>query len=336
MRFRSITLLVAAFAVIIPSLAQTQRGTIVGTITDATGAVVPDAKVEVINSETNVKFEATSNQTGYYSIPYLPYGQYTVRVDASGFKTYSITGVAVATATTSTVNVPLSVESQTQEVHVQANAVILEATTSSVGTTVEQKLKDDLPVTNRRNPLAYLQTVPGYQPSNQTTLAGGRYGSNNILLDGQSPDVAITSQGDFGTPSLPSVEMIGEFKAMLNSVPAEYGRTGGPTISFATRSGTNELHGAAYEYYDNQEYNARPWQAAKRATGTGHYYGFAGGGPVIIPKVYNGRNRTFFFADYSDIRTVSSGGATGITSVATDAMRSGNFSAPDLSPIYDV
>ena len=336
MRFRSTALLLAAFAAIIPSLAQTQRGTIVGTITDATGAVVPDAKVEVINSETNAKFEATSNQTGYYSIPYLPYGQFTVRVNAAGFKTYSITGVAVATATTSTVNVPLSVESQTQEVQVQANAVILEATTSSVGTTVEQKLKDDLPVTNRRNPLAYLQTVPGYQPSNQTTLAGGRYGSNNILLDGQSPDVAITSQGDFGTPSLPSVEMIGEFKAMLNSVPAEYGRTGGPTISFATRSGTNELHGAAYEYYDNQEHNARPWQAAKRATGTGHYYGFAGGGPIIIPKVYNGRNRTFFFADYSDIRTVSSGGATGITSVATEAMRSGNFSAPDLSPIYDV
>ena len=197
-------------------------------------------------------------------------------------------------------------------------------------------MKDDLPVTNRRNPLSYLQTVPGYQPSNQTTLAGGRYGSNNILLDGQSPDVAITSQGDFGSPGLPSVEMIGEFKAMLNSVPAEYGRTGGPTISFATRSGTNEFHGAAYEFYDNQDYNARPWQAARRPTGSGHYYGFAGGGPVWIPKVYNGRNRSFFFADYSDIRTASSGGATGITTVATEAMRRGDFSASDVNPIYDV
>ena len=162
MTVRSITLLFAVFAAVIPSLAQTQRGTIVGTITDATGAVVPDAKVEVIHSETNAKFEATSNSTGYYSIAYLPYGQYTVRVDVAGFKTYSITGVAVATATTSTVNVPLSVESQNQEVQVQANTVILESTTSSVGTTIEQKLKDDLPVTNRRNPLAYLQTVPVY------------------------------------------------------------------------------------------------------------------------------------------------------------------------------
>ncbi len=329
-------LLLTGFSLGIPVLAQTQRGTIVGTITDASGAVVPDAKVEVISAETNVKFEATSNQTGYYSVLYLPYGQYTIKVNAAGFRTYSVTGVGVATATTSTVNVSLSVESQTQEVQVQANAVILEATTSSIGTNVEQKLKDDLPVGNRRNPLSYLQTVPGYQPSNQTTLAGGRYGSNNILLDGQSPDVAITSQGDFGNPALPSVEMIGEFKAMLNSVPAEYGRTGGPTISFATRSGTNDFHGAGYEYYDNQSYNARPWQAARRPTGSGHYYGFAGGGPVLIPKIYNGRNRTFFFADYSDIRTASSGGATGITTVATEAMRRGDFSASDVLPIYDV
>ncbi len=324
------------FAAAFTTFAQSQRGTIVGTITDATGAVVPDAKVEVVHSETNAKFEALANQNGYYNVPYLPYGKYTLRVTVPGFKVYSITGVEVATATTSTVNVSLSVEAQTQEVQVQANAVILEATTSSVGTSVEEKLKDDLPVANRRNALSYLQTVPGYQPTNQTTLAGGRYGSNNILLDGQSPDVTITSQGDFGNPSLPSVEMIGEFKALLNSVPAEYGRTGGPTISFATRSGTNEFHGAAYEYYSNEDYNARPWQAATRPTGSGHYYGVAGGGPVVIPKLYDGRNRTFFFADYSDIRSASTGGATGITSVATEAMRRGDFSASDLLPIYDV
>lgn len=333
-RVAAVTLLLFTAALSTPG--QTQRGNIVGTITDATGAVVPDAKVEVVHAETNAKFEAVANQNGYYNVSYLPYGKYTLRVTVPGFKVYSITGVEVAMATTSTINVSLSVEAQTQEVQVQASSVILESTTSSVGTSVEEKLKDDLPVTDRRNPLAYLQTVPGYQPSGQTTLAGGRYGSNNILLDGQSPDVTITSQGDFGNPALPSVEMIGEFKALLNSVPAEYGRTGGPTISFATRSGTNDFHGAAYEYYSNQDYNARPWQAAARPTGSGHYYGFAGGGPVLIPKLYNGRDRTFFFADYSDIRSATAGGSTGITSVATEAMRRGDFSASDLLPIYDV
>ncbi len=317
------------------SSAQSQRGTIVGTVVDPSGAVIPNVKVEVINLETNAKFEAVTNQNGYYNVPYLPYGKYTVSLSVPGFKVYTVTDVEVATATTSTVNVTLSVEAQSQELSVSAGAVLLETTKSAVSTTVEQKLKDDIPVSNRRNPLAYLFTVPGYQPSPQTTLAGGRYGSNNILLDGQSPDLSITSQGDFGNPSLPSVESIGEFAVLLNSVPAEYGRTGGPTISFATRSGTNDYHGAAYEYYDNSDFNARAWQAATRGEARQHYFGFVAGGPVVIPKVYHGKNKSFFFADYSDIRNSSAGGATAIATLATDAMRRGDFSAPDILPLYD-
>ncbi len=333
----SVVLLFPSFFAVCPNpaLAQSQRGAIVGIVADATGAVVPSAKVEVTHNATNAKFEAVANESGYYSVPYLPYGRYTLMVNVPGFKTYTVTGVEVATATTTTVNVTLSLEAQTQEISVSATSVLLETTTSAVGTNVEQKLKDDLPVVDRRNPLSYLQTVPGYQPSPQTTLAGGRYGSNNILLDGQAPDVSITSQGDFGSPALPSVESIGEFKAMLNAVPAEYGRTGGPTISFATRSGTNQFHGAAYEYYDNNVFNARPWAADKRGDSTQHYFGFAGGGPVLIPKLYNGRGKSFFFADYSDIRNTTAGTSAGLATLATDAMRRGDFSAPDILPIYD-
>ena len=320
----------------VPLAAQSQRGSIVGSIADPTGAVVPSASVQVTNEETGAKFEALSNANGYYNVPYLPYGKYTMNVAVVGFKAYTVQGVEVATATTTTLNITLEVGSQTQEVSVTATPVVLEATTSSVGTSVEQKLKDDLPVTNRRNPLLYLNTVPGYQPSSQSTLAGGRYGTNNILLDGQAPDVSITSQGDFGNPALPSVESVGEFKVMLNSVPAEYGRTGGPTISFATRSGTNDFHGAAYEYYDNNVFNARPWQAASRGDAFQHYFGATAGGPVWIPKVYNGRNKTFFFVDYSDIRTSSAGTASAITTLPTSAMRAGDFSAADILPVYDV
>ncbi len=218
---------------------------------------------------------------------------------------------------------------------VSASAVLLEATTTTIDAGIEQKLKDDLPVTDRRNPLAYLNTVPGYAPSNQSVLGGGRYGSNNILLDGQSPDLDLTQQGDVGNPALPSVESIGEFVVMLNSIPAEYGRTGGPTISFATRSGTNDSHGAAYEYYDNSVFDARAWQAAQRGTSSQHYFGGVLGGPVWIPKLYNGHDKTFFFADYSDIRNTSAGGATTIQTVPTAAMRSGDFSGPGISPIYD-
>ncbi|MEO5954055.1 MAG: carboxypeptidase-like regulatory domain-containing protein, partial [Chloroflexia bacterium] len=318
-----------------PLAGQSQRGSLVGTVADSSDAVVPKAKVEVTHEATGGKFQAETGNDGFYTVPYLPYGRFTVAVNAPGFKTYTLTGVEVATATQTTLNVALSLESQTQEVRVEAVAALLEAHTSAVGTNVEQRLKDELPVTNRRNPLTYLNLVPGYQPSTQTTFGGGRYGSNNILLDGQTPDLSVTSQGDFGNASLPSVEAIGEFKALLNSVPAEYGRTGGPTISFATRSGSNDLHGSAYEYYDNQVFNARPWQAGQRAEGHQHYFGGAAGGPVRIPKLYNGRNKSFFFADYSDIRQSSAGASTNITTLPTANMRRGDFSASDVLPVYD-
>ncbi len=316
-------------------ICQTQRGTIAGTITDASGAVVPSVTLQAVNDETGAKFDGASNAAGYYSIPYLPYGKYTLTANATGFKTFTAQAVEVAAATTTTLNISLTVGSTAEQVSVSANAVLLEATTTTIDAGIEQRLKDDLPVSDRRNPLSYLNTVPGYAPSNQPVLAGGRYGSSNILLDGQSPDMLITQQGDFGNPSLPSVESVGEFVVMLNSIPAEYGRTGGGTISFATRSGTNDYHGAGYEYYDNSDFDARPWQAAQRGTSSQHYFGFVLGGPVRIPKLYNGHDKTFFFADYSDIRNTSAGGATSIQTVPTAAMRTGDFSGPGISPIYD-
>ncbi len=316
-------------------LSQTQRGTIVGTISDASGAVVPNAAVQAVNDETGAKFDGASNSAGYYTINYLPYGKYSLTVNASGFKTYVVQAVEVATATTTTLNIGLTVGSTTEQVSVSASSVLLETTTTTIDAGIEQKLKDDLPVNNRRNPLAYLSTVPGYAPSNQSVLAGGRYGTNNILLDGQAPDLSITQQGDFGNGALPSVESIGEFVVMLNSIPAEYGRTGGPTITFATRSGTNDYHGAGYEYYDSSEFDARPWQAAQRGTSAQHYFGGVAGGPVWIPKLYNGHDKTFFFVDYSNIRNSSAGGSTSIQTVPTAGMRNGDFSGGGILPVYD-
>jgi len=318
-----------------PLAGQSQRGSLVGSVADASDAVIPKARVEVTHEATGGRFQAETGNDGFYTVLYLPYGRFTVAVNAPGFKTYTLTGVEVAAATQTTLNVALSVESQTQEVRIEAAAALLEAHTSAISTNVEQRLKDEIPVGNRRNPLAYLTLVPGFQPSTQSTFGGGRYGSNNILLDGQAPDVSVTSQGDFGNPSLPSVEAIGEFVALLNSVPAEYGRTGGPTISFATRSGSNDLHGAAYEYYDNQVFNARPWQAGRRAEGHQHFFGATAGGPVRIPKFYNGRNKSFFFVDYSDIRQSDAGTVTNITTLPTANMRRGDFGASDILPIFD-
>ena len=258
---------IGAFALLLFSglmFAQTQRGTIAGTITDPTGAVIPNAAVQVLNAETGAKFDGISNGTGFYSIPFLPYGSYTLTANVQGFKSYTAQAIEVAAATTTTLNISLQVGNASDEVSVTASTVLLESNTSAISAGIEQKLKDDLPIANRRDPTSFIMTVPGYSALGQPSLAGGRRGTDNVLLDGQAPDINISSQG--GSATLPSVESIGEFKVMLNSVPAEYGRTGGPTISFATRSGTNDYHGAGYEYYQTSDLAARAWQAAARGT----------------------------------------------------------------------
>jgi Carboxypeptidase regulatory-like domain len=318
------------------ALAQSQQGTIVGRVVDTSKAAVVGAKIEVTNPELGVTNEAITNEEGLYTMPYLRYGTYNLSVVAAGFKKYNVTGIQVATATTTTVNAELSVAELAAEVNVQASAAVLESNTSTVGTAVEEKLKDDLPVINRRDPFTYVNMSPGVSPGVQGTIGGGRFQTNSILLDGQAPDTNPVGNGDFGAPALPSVESIGEFKLLLNSIPAEYGRTGGPVITFATRSGTNEFHGAAYEYHRNSALDARPWQAGSRGSYRTHYFGIAGGGPVVIPGLYNGRQKSFFFADYSDTRTGSAGTASGLITVPTEAMRRGDFSAPDILPIYDV
>ena len=183
--------------------AQTQRGTIAGTITDSSGAVVPNVSVQVLQGETGAKFSAISNQTGYYSIPYFAVWHYQLTANSAGFKNYVVQAIEVAAATTTTLNIVLQVGDATEQISVAASTVLLETNTSAISAGVEEKLKDDLPVANRRDPLTYLNTVPGYAPSNQSVLAGARYGSNNILLDGQSPDLNISAQGTNGTPLLP-------------------------------------------------------------------------------------------------------------------------------------
>ncbi|MCI0625257.1 MAG: TonB-dependent receptor [Acidobacteria bacterium] len=316
--------------------AQTQRGKIEGRVVDSSDAVVVGAKIEVKSPELGVTLETTTNEEGLYAVPYLRYGTYNVSVNAGGFKPYNVNNVLVVTATTTTVNVQLNVAEVASEVNVEASNVILETTSPTVGNSIEEKLKDDLPVLNRRNPAQYITTSAGVQTAGQGTIGGGRYQTNNLLLDGQSPETNINQTGEAGGPALPSVESIGEFNLLLNAIPAEYGRTGGPTIIFATKSGTNAFHGAVYDYIQNYALDARPWEAARRDLVQQHYYGIAGGGPVIIPGLYSGKNKTFFFADYSDLRTRSAGSTTGVTTVPTDAMRRGDFSAQDILPIYDI
>ena len=318
--------------------AQTQRGQIVGRVTDSTGAVVPGAKVEVTNPATGVKLQTETNAEGLYTVPYLQYGTYRLAVTAQGFAPYTVTGVEIATATTTAVNVTLALATVSAEVTVQAGAIVLESTTTSVGTVIDERLKSDVPNIvsgSKRSAASYVDLSPGV---NGGSIAGSRDNVAESMLDGQS----ISARSRFfdyrpATPptnNLPSVEAIGEYKMILNSMPAEYGHSSGGLTIFATKSGTNQYHGAAYEYLRNQVLDARAWQAAKRDVKKQNEFGFAGGGPVLLPKIYDGHDKTFFWANITGyiLRTDA---ASQVLTVPTQAMRNGDFSAPDINPIYN-
>ncbi|MGA2329509.1 MAG: TonB-dependent receptor [Bryobacteraceae bacterium] len=320
----------------VAACAQTQRGQIVGRVTDTSGAVVPRAKVEVTNPATGVKAQTETNAEGLYTIPYLQYGSYRLTITAQGFAPYTFSGVEIATATTTTVNATLELAAVTDQVTVQASAIVLEANTSTVGTAVEEKLKSDVPNLvsgGMRNASSYIYLSPAVNPRGQLTLGGGRTNSAEALLDGQSLDIRSRFMG-FQAGGMPSVEAIGEYKMLTNSVAAEYGRSSGAMTTFAAKSGTNKFHGVAYEYLRNTDLNARAWASAKRDISKQNEFGFAGGGPVILPRIYNGTNKTFFWANITGYKLRSEASSKVLT-MPTEAMRKGDFSASDINPIYD-
>jgi len=220
-------------------------------------------------------------------------------------------------------------------VSVQGGAVVLESTTSSLGTAVDEKLKTDLPNLingDKRSPFSYIYVSPTVNPHMQLTIGGSRANAVEVLVDGQTTDVDTNAMGNNGG-GLPSVEAIGEFKLNLNSMAAEYGRSSGGEIAFATKSGTNAYHGVGYEYLRNDHLDARRGRLP-----TGCYkqneYGFSGGGPVWIPKLYNGKNKTFIWGNYTGYK-FRTAAATSVTTLPTADQRTGNFSAPDIPTLYD-
>ncbi len=333
--FRSELLMLVLLSVV-PVSAQTQRGEVTGVVTDSSGAVIADAKVQLSSSQTGAKFDTQSNASGVYTIPFVAYGRYELSVTAPGFATYTRPIVEVATGTTNTVNVVLTVGEITQQVTVDAGAVVLESNTSSLGIAVDEKLKTDLPNLvngDKRSPFSYIYVSPTVNPHMQLTIGGSRSGALEVLVDGQTTDVDSNFMGNSGG-GLPSVESIGEFKLNLNSMAAEYGRSSGAVISYATKSGTNVYHGSGYEYLRNDKLDARPWAAASRDIYKQNEYGFAGGGPVLIPKLYNGKNKTFIWGDYTGYK-LRTAAATAITTLPTSQQRGGDFSGAGIPTIYD-
>jgi len=318
---RNIRLLAATILLFPGALfAQNTSGTITGRITDSTSATISGAHVTVLNTGSGDKRAITTDATGNYTATFLLPGSYSVTSEKEGFKTEVSTGITLQVNQTVRVDAALQVGSTNERVEVTANALTLDTDSSTIGTVVDQKQVSELPL-NGRSFVNLLFLEPGavqtggeqssfrYGVGDAISIGGGVSASNNFTLDGTT--ITDTS---YVTPAFTiSVEAVQEFKAQTKNYTAEFG-FGANQINLSTRSGTNQFHGSAFEFLRNTAVDARDWfnkVPQVRAPLKQNQFGYSLGGPVVIPRLYNGRDRTFFFANYEGQRISSERVQTG-------------------------
>jgi hypothetical protein len=307
-------------------LAQVEQGSITGAVTDPTGASIPGAKVTASNQATGAVAVAETTIDGYYKIPYLTAGKYTMTVEKDGFSTNKIVDVPVLVGEIATINVSLKTGSLHDEVTVESRAELIEQSSSSLDyvTGVTQIL--ELPI--GRSPYSMLTLSPGVIPDGNTgtgpIVNGGRSNTTAILMDGQDTRNNSTLDNNYTAPQ----ESIQEIRFLTNSFSAEYGRSNGGVVEAMGKTGTNLVHGSAYDYLQNDDLNANSWSNNKNGVARGRQrlntFGGTISGPVFIPRVYNGKNKTFFFFNLELV--ANHGVSTPTAEVPTDLQRAGNFS----------
>jgi hypothetical protein len=304
-----------------PCPAQSTFGSIGGLVTDATGAVVPGVSVVVTNTSTNIAKTALSGEAGTYDITHLLPGTYRLRAELPGFKTFVRDGVAVESRASVRIDVRMEVGEQSAEVNVTAPAPVIETETAQIADRRDAKELDWLPTVMGVNDwTAYVLTLPGVQSVTTFTFAfnGARSAQAEFLFDG-----ILSPRG--GTPlsgTQSTLEMISELKLHTANNSAEFGSPG--VMSAVTKSGTNKVHGSVYYFHNNSALNARDFFAATAPVFKDHSVGVTVGGPVYVPKLYDGHDRTFFMLSYFGQRTPGKGSAN--ATVPTAAMRLGDFS----------
>ncbi len=314
------------------AFAQSDRGTITGTIADPAGAVIPGARIDAKNSETGALYQVESTSTGNYTLAQLPAGSYQISVSAQGFKQYVRTGITVLVAQTLRVDVALEVGNITETVTVNADAPLLRTESGDLSHTVTSQRLNELPILavggGMRSPYAAADLVPGLSASgsaNSTSIRmqGTPAGTQTLRIEGQDANLGIDS--GFQYVAQPSVDAIDEFAIQTSNFAAEFGQAGGGVMNAAIKSGTNALHGSAYEYWVNEALNASRGYINQKPRDRKNDYGFTLGGPVYLPGIYDGRDKTFFFFNFEQYRT----SVSYITpnTIPTVAMRNGDFSA---------
>jgi hypothetical protein len=311
--------------------AQTDRGTITGTISDITDAVIPGASVVATNTQTTARYETISTETGNYTLTQMPSGIYELTVELPGFKKSVRQGITVLAATTLRIDVALEVGAATDEVTVTADAPLLRTESGELSHNVRSDTMNDLPVlaigaaagsTGLRNPTMVAALVPGTYTSGSIRVNGAQGNTASFRIEGQ--DAGNGQVPGVQAQTNPSMDAIQEVTIMTSNFSAEFGQVGGGLFNYTMRSGTNELHGTAYDYMVNEALNAgHPWLGNKPRSRR-HNYGFTVGAPVYIPGVYNGSNRTFFFFNFEQYRETQNINTQALT-LPVQAYRDGDF-----------
>jgi hypothetical protein len=307
---------------------------LVGTVTDPSGNVVSGATVTAINEATKVVYPGTTNGQGYYSIQFIVPGTYDIRVTQSGFTTLTKTGLIVPIDQAVRTDFGLKVGSTSTSVTVSGSAPAIHTDDASLGETFDTKTVSDLPLLGH-NALEIAATASnviigpssgysGVPPGDDFIGAGQREIQSSMTLDG----VSIMNNLITTAPARPSSDMISEVQMQSGNYSAQYGSYLGVHINLVSKSGTNSLHGAAYDYIQNTALNAHQFTdpvGSPKQSQNYNQYGFDVGGPVYIPKLYNGHNKTFFFGSWEKLNQVQQ--SSGTTSTLTPEEEAGDFSA---------
>jgi outer membrane receptor protein involved in Fe transport len=303
---------------------------------DSSGAVVPNVPITITNAATNTSVQTESAATGNYAAPFLIPGTYSVTAQMTGFKAFRRDQIEVTVQSRVQIDIVLEPGAVTETVVVRAETPVLETSTASVGQVVDLDKILHLPL-NGRNPYLIARIAPGIQPTDNRSFArpfdngatsnismgGNPNRSNDVLLDG-IPNVDVTNQVAF----IPSVEAVQEMKVQTNTFDAEFGRAAGGVINVTVKSGSNQFHGSLHEFLRNDALEANNFFNNRVGAGKPvqryNMFGATAGGPLYLPRLYNGRNRSFVFGSWESVR--QSDPTSSVQTVPTAAQRGGDFS----------
>src|SRR5437763_8198420 len=319
---------------------QTSTGSISGATTDPNGALVPGVRIIATHEPTNVSFEAITTDSGLYVFPALPVGPYTLTAEHTGFKKLIRSNIEVRVGLRISLDLQLEVGDVQQTVQVMGETPLLETSKPERGQNVSPQLMNTLPLFNGslRNAEAFIGYMPGVNGNGEVSINGSNGRSKEIEIDGASLTIPESGGVSF---NFPGFEAYGEFKLVTSSFNAEYGRLGGGLEQFTTKSGSNRIHAAAFLNIKRDVLDADSWANNQNPANPRGFRpkerfneeGGTAGGPVWIPKIYDGRNKSFFFFTYAKIIQPASAVLNSGETVPTALMKQGNFS--EVAAIYD-